>query len=102
MNRTELASIRHRLENLIALAGLLERVERSPERIGAEQYQQLVARIKHALGKELPAEALQAVLAAHPATAVVYENLHYHQAGLSRSSLERSVASEMLTSQLLD
>jgi hypothetical protein len=41
------------------------------------------------------------VLGAHPAAAELYENQHYAQSGLSRSSLERSVQSEMLASQLI-
>jgi hypothetical protein len=41
------------------------------------------------------------VLGAHPAAAELYENLHYAQAGLSRSTLERSVATEMLAAQVL-
>ena len=45
--------------------------------------------------------ALNAVLSAYPAAGEVYENMHYAQSGLSRSTLDRSVASEMATSQLL-
>ena len=41
------------------------------------------------------------MLGALPAAAEVYENLHYHLSGLSRSPLERSVASEKLASDLL-
>jgi hypothetical protein len=90
-----------RLETLIALARLLERVEATPAAIGAGQYRALVRRIQEALGAPLPGPALQAILKAHPATAVIYENLHYETSGLSRSSLERSVATEMLATQLL-
>jgi hypothetical protein len=97
--RTE--SLRSHLETLIALARLLERVEASPIAIGADQYRALIGQVKAALGATLPEQALQAVLAAHPATAEVYENLHYETSGLSRSPLERSVATEMLASQLL-
>ena len=97
--RTE--SLRSHLETLIALARLLERVETSPVAIGAEQYRALIGQVKAALAPTLPEQALQAILAAHPATAEVYENLHYETSGLSRSPLERSVATEMLASQLL-
>ena len=49
-----------------------------------------------------PADAaLQAILGASPATAELYENLHYEKSGLSRSPLDRSVGTEMLTSQAL-
>ena len=41
------------------------------------------------------------ILRAHPATGEIYENMNYEISGLSRSSLERSVATEMLATQLL-
>ena len=44
---------------------------------------------------DLPEAAREAVLAASPATAEVYENLHYDVSGLSRSPLERAVAAEL-------
>lgn len=89
------------LETAIALARILERVERGVERVDADQYQVLIARLKAALSEDLPEPALNAVLGALPAAAEVYENLHYKLSGLSRSSLERSVSSEMATAQLL-
>jgi hemoglobin-like flavoprotein len=95
-------SVRNHIETLVALAGLLERVEKTRiERVGADQYRALVRQVEAALAEEMPDAALQAVLNAYPATGEVYENLHYTQAGLSRSALDRSVASEMATSQLL-
>ena len=94
-------TVKNRLENVIALARLLERVETSAVPFNADQYQALVRQLKAALGQELPYDALQAVLGAHPAAAELYENQHYAQSGLSRSSLERSVGSEMLASQLI-
>ncbi len=96
-----LRSIQARLETAIALARLLERVEADPVAVGADQYRTLVRQVQMALDADLPLDALHAVLGAYPAAAVVYENLHYEHSGLSRSSLERSVQSEMLTSQLL-
>ena len=101
MPAPQLESLRTRLENVIAFARLLERVERSTEPIGADQYRALVRRLALALAQDLPADALQAVLGAHPAAAELYENMHYEQAGLSRSSLERSIGSEMLAAQVL-
>ena len=94
-------TVKNRLENVIALARLLERVETSAVAFNADQYQALVRQLKVALGQELPHDALDAVLGAHPAAAELYENQHYAQSGLSRSSLERSVGSEMLASQLI-
>ena len=98
--RTE--SLHTRIETLIALARLLERVEANPVAVGADQYRALIVQIKAALAAPVPAAPLQAILKAHPATAEVYENMHYEVAGLSRSPLDRSVATEMLASQLLD
>ena len=89
------------LETAIALAQVLERVERSVEPLNAEQYQVLVAGLKAALSEDLPEPALNAILDALPAAAEVYENMHYQLSGLSRSPLERSVSSELLTAKLL-
>ena len=96
-----LATIKNRLETVIALSRLLERVEATSVQIGADQYRALVRQLTVALGQEIPDEALQAVLGAHPAAAEVYENMHYAQSGLSRQPLERSIGSEMLASQAL-
>jgi hypothetical protein len=101
MSAPNAESVRSRLETAIALARLLERVEASGIRIGADQYRALVQRLALALSQELPNDALNAVLGAHPAAAEIYENLHYAQSGLSRASLDRSVGSEMLASQLI-
>ena len=90
-----------RLETLIALARLLERVEASPIAVGADQYRALVGQIKAASRRRCPPPPLQAILKAHPASGEIYENMNYEVAGLSRSPLERSVATEMLATQLL-
>ncbi|HKX39540.1 MAG TPA: hypothetical protein VJO99_00155 [Burkholderiaceae bacterium] len=95
-------SVKNHIETLVALAGLLERVEKTPiEKVGADQYRTLARQVEAALAEDMPDAALQAVLHAYPATAEVYENLHYAQSGLSRSGLDRSVGSEMLASQLI-
>ena len=99
MNAPRTESLRTRLETLIALARLLERVETSAVAIGADQYRALVSQVKAALAVALPEQAVNAILDAHPATAGLYENMHYESSGLSRSPLERSVATEMLASQ---
>jgi len=101
MSASRLDSFKTRLETVIALARLLERVERTPSGASADQYRALVLQLQSALGEGLPTDALNAVLSAYPAAGEVYENMHYAQAGLSRSSLDSSVASEMATSQLL-
>ena len=99
MNAPRTESLRTRLENLIALARLLERVETSAVAVGADQYRALVSQVKVALAVALPEQAVNAILDAHPATAELYENMHYESSGLSRSPLERSVATEMLASE---
>lgn len=99
MNAPRTESLRTRLETLIALARLLERVETSAVAIGADQYRALVSQVKAALAVALPEQAVNAILDAHPATAELYENMHYESSGLSRSPLERSVATEMLASE---
>ena len=101
MNAPRIESLHSRLETLIALARLLERVEASPISIGADQYRALVGQIKTALVAPLPVAPLEAILNAHPATGQIYENMNYEISGLSRSPLERSVATEMLATQLL-
>jgi methyl coenzyme M reductase alpha subunit len=101
MSAAQLETLKNRLETVIALARLLERVDRSPVAVGADQYRALVRQLGVALSQEMPDEALHAVLGAHPGAAEVYENLHYAQSGLSRSSLERSIESEKLARQAL-
>jgi hypothetical protein len=101
MTTSSIASVTARLQGVIALAGILERIERSSAPVDADQYQVVVARLKEALSVELPEDALQAVLGAYPCAAGLYENMHYGQSGLSRSSLERSIASEMLAAEAL-
>jgi hemoglobin-like flavoprotein len=102
MSAAQLETLKNRLETVIALARLLERVEHSRVPIGPDQYRALVRQLAVALSQEMPDDALQAVLGAHPAAAEVYENMHYAQSGLSRSSLERSVESEKLARQALN
>ncbi len=101
MSDSRINPIHANLELVIGLARVLERVERSAVTVNADQYQLLVRQLKAALSQDLPHAALDAVLTALPAAAELYENMHYGQSGLSRSSLERSVSSELLTSTLL-
>jgi hypothetical protein len=101
MSASNLDSVKTRLENVIALARLLERVERSSTAPDPAQYRSLVGQLGAALEADLPSRALEAILNASPATAELYENLHYERSGLSRSPLERSIAAEMAASQAL-
>ena len=101
MTAAQRETIKSRLEVVISLSRLLEKVEGSSQHVGADQYRSLVRQLSVALSQEIPYDALQAVLDAHPAASELYENLHYDVSGLSRSPLDRSVSSEMLASQAL-
>ena len=102
MAAPDLEPLQTRLETVIALSRLLERVEARGVGIGADQYLALVRRLQAALSTPLPEPALDAILVAHPSAAELYENMHYDVSGLSRSSLERSVSTEMLASQAIE
>ena len=95
-------TLQSRLETVIALSRLLERVETRGVAIGADQYRVLVQRLQDVLATPLPGPAIEAILGAHPATAEVYENMHYDVAGLSRSPIDRSVATELLATQAIE
>ena len=88
--------IRTKLETVVPLAYLLECVETGTAIATADGYRRLVLRLQAALSEDIPAEALQAILSAYPATGELFENLHYGHSGLSRAPLERSVSSERL------
>ena len=95
------AALKNRIENLIAMAQLLERVDANPTIVGAQQYLNLVNTVKTLLEDDVPEDALRAVLRACPASAMLYENLHYDRSGLSQSPLDSAVASEMAASELI-
>jgi len=96
------AALKNRIENLIAMAQLLERVDANPTIVGAQQYLNLVNTVKGLLGDDdLPDDALRAVLRACPASATLYENMHYDRSGLSQSPLDVVVASEMVAAELI-
>lgn len=97
-----LESVQSRLETVIALSRLLERVEASASAPDADQYQALVRHLRAALAAGVPEPALDAILGVHRATAELYENMHYEASGLSRSSLDRSVATELLAARAID
>jgi hypothetical protein len=84
-----------RLHALAAMASLLERLDRHPRGASAGQYQGVVEQVKLLLGQAEPGAEFDALLAVAPATAEVYENLHYEQAGLCRSPLEAALNAEL-------
>ena len=93
--------VRGQVQAAFALAHVLQRIENTPAPVDADQYQAIIGRLKEALTDELPQAFLDAMLRTHPAAAEVYENLHYADSGLSRSSLEINVSSEVLAAQAL-
>jgi hypothetical protein len=96
------AALKNRIENLIAMAQLLERVDANQTIVGAQQYLNLVSTVKTLLSEDdLPDDALRAVLRACPATALLYENMHYDRSGLSQSPLDAAVASEIAATELI-
>jgi len=96
------AALQNRIENLIAMVQLLERVDANPTLVGAQQYRNLVQTVQKLLDdEEVPDDARRTVLRASPASATLYENLHYDRSGLSQSPLDAAVASEMAATELL-
>ena len=93
MATPQLEPLQTRLETVIALSRLLERVEARGVAIGADQYRALVRQLQAALATPLPEQAVAVILAAHPAAAELYENLHYDVSGLSRSPRSAAIVS---------
>ena len=87
--------IPERLRVVVTLAQLLERLEVGVQSRGADQYQSVVRHQVDELGRLATDEALGFVLDNFPATAELYENLHYHQAGLCRCPLEAALNAEV-------
>jgi hypothetical protein len=84
------------------LARLLERLERSPVPVGAEQYRSVVLHLAEEFNDLPPGADLGALLDAHPAAAELYENLHYAHAGLCRHPLGAAAEAELLARQVID
>jgi hypothetical protein len=82
-------------KNLVMLARMLERLDRSGEAVDPQQYRGVVEHLSDML-RDLPRNAgLEAVLQASPSTAELYENLQYQHAGLCRSPLEPALQAEI-------
>ncbi len=95
------SEVRSRMHNVVVLADLLECVETGAAQASASGYRLLVQRLQVALGKDLPADALLAILDRYPAASEVYENMHYARSGLFRAPLERSVSSQLIATHVL-
>lgn len=83
------------------LSGLLERLERSREPVGPQQYRSVVDRLSAELRERQGDPALDALLRHFPAASELYENLQYEHAGLCRSPLEAALSAELATRALL-
>ena len=90
------------LHDLAAMAALLERLERQPRKASADQYRDVVRRVSQMLEDAEPGDALNALLAAAPATAEIYENLQYAHAGLCRAPLDGATAAEQAATVAID
>ena len=101
MDTTKTGSIQADMRVTHVLAGLLERMERSNEPFGAEQYRSVVKHLADALANAKSGEALGALLDAHPGASQVYENINYQYAGLCRSALDPALDAENEVRQLI-
>lgn len=89
-------------KNLVMLARMLERLDRSEEAVDPQQYRGVVEHLSEALRTVRNDAALEAVLSASPATAELYENLQYEHAGLCRSPLEAGLNAELAARAAID
>jgi hypothetical protein len=88
--------------NLVLLAQILDRLERSAHPVDAEQFRTVAARLAAELETVPHDAALESVLEAFPAAAEIYENLNYQHAGLCRCALEPALAAEMAALAAID
>jgi hypothetical protein len=89
-------------KNLVTLARMLERLDRSEVAVDPQQYRGVVEHLSELLRAMPNDAALEAVLAASPSTAELYENLQYQHAGLCRSPLESSLNAELAARAAID
>jgi hypothetical protein len=83
------------LKNLVVLARMLERLERSAVRVDAQQYRTVVRHLARELAMAPNDQRLDTLLEGFPETAELFENLHYAHAGLCRSPLDKSLPAEL-------
>ena len=89
-------------KNLVMLARMLERLDRSSVAVDPQQYRGVVEHLSEALASVPHGAALDSVLEASPATAELYENLQYQHAGLCRSPLEPALNAELDARKVID
>lgn len=85
------------LTTALTLAHVLERLERSPQRVDPAQYRFVAQRLADAIVAVPSGAPLEALLNASAAAAEIYENLNFQHAGLCRSPLEASMNAELRT-----
>lgn len=90
-----------RLRVVVTLAQLLEQFDNGNHAPSPDQYRSVVAHMKDELTRLEADAALDFVLSHFPATATLYENMHYDQAGLCRSPLDASLRTEMQARELI-
>jgi hypothetical protein len=91
-----------RLQPLVVEAMLLERLEHGLRPADAGQYQALSQQTQRLLADTPADEHLDRLLALFPATATLYENMRYGQAGLCRQALEASLNGELAATALIE
>lgn len=89
------------LQPLMVMGVLLERLEHRPRGASAEQYRDVVSQVQRLLREAPASDTLQDLLKVLPATAQIYENMHYEVAGLCRSPLDAAAATETEARQWL-
>lgn len=95
MNKVQTTTSHPKLVVAVLLAQLLERLDRSAEPVGAEQYRSVVRHLADEFNELGGEDGLPRLLDAFPAAAELYENLNYRHAGLCRSPLELSLDAEL-------
>ncbi len=70
--------------------------------VSAEQYRRVAQQVSALLATAKADAYLDALLAAAPATAALYENLNYVHAGLCRAPLEAALNAELSASAAID
>jgi hypothetical protein len=88
--------------NLLVLAQMLERLDRSAQAVDAEQYRTVAARLAAELEAAPRDATLDGVLQACPAAAQLYENLNYRHAGLCRSPMDAALGAELAARAAID
>ena len=101
MAPTEIDFTQERIAALVRLATVLQHFDSGRLPFDPSQYHSIAKQLTTALRRNDGSPALQAVLAASPVAAELYENLHYDQAGLARSPLDQAVAAELEATHLL-